>query len=84
MDPAIWARLAITITSAAMMPQPPSHPVRVPKARAAQVKVVPQSGSTLFSSEYATAMQYIGRKASTMINGALTPTIPLPFCTITT
>ena len=39
------------MTSAAMIPQPPSQPVRVPNARAAQVKVVPQSGSALFSSE---------------------------------
>ena len=37
--------------SAAMMPQPPIQPVRVPNARAAQVNVVPQSGSALFSSE---------------------------------
>ena len=28
-----------------MMPQPPNHPVFGPKARAPQVKVVPQSGS---------------------------------------
>ena len=40
----------MTSTSAAMMPQPPAQPVRGPKARAAQVKVVPQSGSALFSS----------------------------------
>ena len=39
------------MTSAAMIPQPPSQPVVVPKARAAQVKVVPQSGSALLSSE---------------------------------
>ncbi len=37
--------------SAMMMPQPPNHPVRVPNARAAQVNVVPQSGSALLSSE---------------------------------
>jgi hypothetical protein len=37
--------------SAAMMPQPPIHPARAPNARAAQVNVVPQSGSALFSSE---------------------------------
>ena len=43
--PAIWARLAMTKRSAAMMPQPPNHPVFGPKARAPQVKVVPQSGS---------------------------------------
>ena len=38
------------MTSAAMIPQPPIHPVLVPNARAAQVKVVPQSGSALLSS----------------------------------
>ncbi len=46
--PAIWARLAITRMSAAMIPHPPSHPVLGPKARVAHVKVVPQSGSALF------------------------------------
>ena len=48
--PAIWARLAMTSTSAAMMPQPPIQPVLGPNARVAQVNVVPQSGSALFSS----------------------------------
>ena len=48
--PAIWARLAMTMTSAAMMPQPPHQPVFGPKARVAQVNVVPQSGSALFIS----------------------------------
>ena len=51
--PAIWDRLAITMTSAAIIPQPPIQPVRAPKARAAQVKVMPQSGSALFSSRNA-------------------------------
>ena len=51
--PAIWDRLAITMMSAAMIPQPPIHPARGPKARAVQVKVVPQSGSALFSSRNA-------------------------------
>ena len=51
--PAICARLAITRMSAATIPQPPNHPVLGPKARVAQVKVVPQSGSALFSSLYA-------------------------------
>ena len=49
-DPAICARFAMTITSATMIPQPPIQPAFGPKARAAQVKVVPQSGSALFSS----------------------------------
>ena len=48
--PATWARLAITSTSAATIPQPPAQPVFGPNARVAQVKVVPQSGSALFSS----------------------------------
>ncbi len=47
---ATWARLAMTIMSAAMMPQPPHQPVRGPNVRVAQVKVVPQSGSALFIS----------------------------------
>ena len=47
--PAIWARLAMTRMSAATIPHPPHHPVLGPKARAPQVKVVPQSGSALFS-----------------------------------
>ena len=51
--PAICARLAITITSAAMIPQPPIQPARGPNARAVQVNVVPQSGSALFSSRNA-------------------------------
>ena len=48
--PAIWARLAITSTSAAMIAQPPIHPVFGPNARTPQVNVVPQSGSALFIS----------------------------------
>ncbi len=48
--PAIWARLAMTKMSAATIPHPPNHPVLGPKARVAQVNVVPQSGSALFSS----------------------------------
>ncbi len=48
--PATSARLAMTRTSEAMIPQPPAQPVFGPKARVAQVKVVPQSGSALLSS----------------------------------
>ena len=48
--PATWARLAMTRMSAATMPQPPAQPVFGPNARVAQVNVVPQSGSALFSS----------------------------------
>ena len=47
--PATCARLAITSTSAAMIPQPPIQPAFGPNALVAQVKVVPQSGSALFS-----------------------------------
>src|SRR5450759_35208 len=46
--PATWARLAITIASAAMMTQPVMKPVWGPKARVTQLKEVPQSGSALF------------------------------------
>ena len=72
------------MTSAAMMPQPPIQPICVPNARAAQVNVVPQSGIALLSSAYATAMKYIGMNAMTMISGAFTPTMPLPFAVVTT
>jgi hypothetical protein len=51
--PAICDRLAITITSAAMMPQPPIQPAQGPNARAVHVNVVPQWGSALFSSRNA-------------------------------
>ena len=49
-DPAICARLAITMTSAAMIPQPPIQPTTGPNALVAQVNVVPQSGSASLSS----------------------------------
>ncbi len=64
----------MTITSAAMMPQPPSQPARGPNARAVQVNVVPQSGSTLFSSRNAYAMQSIGRNETISVPGLCTPT----------
>jgi len=47
---ATWARLAMTSTSAATMAQPPAQPIPGRNARVAQVNVVPQSGSALFSS----------------------------------
>jgi hypothetical protein len=40
----------MTRTSAAMIPQQPAEPVLGLIARVAQVNVVPQSGSALFSS----------------------------------
>ena len=46
--PVIWARLAMTMMSAATMTQPVTQPVLGPMARVTQLKVVPQSGSTLF------------------------------------
>ena len=72
--PAIWDRLAITMMSAAMMPQPPIQPVRGPNARAVQVNVVPQSGSALFSSRNATAMHSMGRNDTMSVPGLCTPT----------
>ena len=72
--PAIWARLAITMTSAAMSPQPPIQPARGPNARAVQVNVVPQSGSALFSSRNAYAMQSIGRNDTISVPGVCMPT----------
>ncbi len=46
--PATWDRFAITMTSAAMIPQPPIQPERGPSAFVTQLKVVPQSGSARF------------------------------------
>jgi hypothetical protein len=45
--PAIWARFAITITSATTIAQPPIQPVFGPNARVAHANVVPASGSAL-------------------------------------
>ena len=71
--PAIWARLAITRMSAAMMPQPPIHPTCGLKALVPHVKVVPQSGSALFISWYPIEMKYIGMKARIVTIGACRP-----------
>jgi hypothetical protein len=46
--PAIWARLAITMTSATMIAQPPIQPAHGPIALLTQVNVVPQSGLARF------------------------------------
>ena len=51
--PATWARLARTTMPARATPQPPSQPAQGPKARRAQMKVVPQSGMALLSSRKA-------------------------------
>ena len=72
--PAICARLAMTMTSAATMPQPPIQPANGPKALVAQVNVVPQSGAMRLSSRYAYAMKNIGTNARTMMMGAWKPT----------
>src|SRR5215469_8982484 len=74
--PATWARLAMTRTSAATIAQPPNHPVLGPNARVAQVKVVPQSGSALFSSLYPIEQNSIGTNASTATAGACKATAP--------
>ena len=47
-SPAICARLAMTMTSATMIAQPPSQPAHGPIALVTQVNVVPQSGSARF------------------------------------
>ncbi len=72
--PATWARLAMTRTSAATIAQPPAQPVFGPNAREAQVKVVPQSGSALFSSLYPMEVRKIGMNAITATMGEPSPT----------
>jgi hypothetical protein len=72
--PATWARLAMTRTSAATTPQPPAQPVFGPNARAAQMNVVPQSGSALFSSLKPIEHSSIGTNASTATSGDFSPT----------
>ena len=72
--PATCARLAMTRMSAATIAQPPAQPVRGPNALAAQVNVVPQSGSALFSSLYPIDVSSIGMKASSATTGAPRPT----------
>ena len=64
----------MTRMSAATIAQPPAQPVRGPNARAAQVNVVPQSGSALFSSLYPIDVRNIGMKASSATTGAPSPT----------
>src|ERR1700734_4207836 len=76
--PATWARLAMTRTSAARTPQPPAQPVLGPNARAAQMNVVPQSGSALFSSLKPIEHSSIGTNASTATSGAFSPTAATP------
>ena len=72
--PATWARLAITRTSAATTPQPPAQPVFGPNARVAQMNVVPQSGSALFSSLKPIEHSSMGTNASTATSGDFSPT----------
>src|SRR6266536_5753331 len=72
--PAIWARLAMTMMSAAMTTQPLIQPMCRPNARAVQVKLVPQSGSTLLSALWAYETNSIGMKANSMMIGARVPT----------
>lgn len=57
------------------MPHPPkNHPVRGPSARAAQVKLVPQSGSARFISLFAHAEKNIGMNASGTRSSVCGPT----------
>ncbi len=63
----------MTRMSDARMPQPPIQPVRGPNARVAQVKVVPQSGSALFSSLYPIEMKSMGTKAISTTSGEIRP-----------
>src|SRR5918997_1585152 len=62
--PAIWARFAMTTTSATMIAQPPSQPAHGPIALVTHANVVPQSGSMRFMYRYALAMQSIGTNAT--------------------
>ena len=71
--PAIWARLAMTMMSAASTPQPPIQPTRGVKALVAQVKVAPQSGSALFICWKAMEMKNMGTKARMVTIGAWSP-----------
>ena len=63
----------MTSTSAATIAQPPAQPVFGPNARAAQVNVVPQSGSALFSSLYPIEVRKIGTNAITATIGEPRP-----------
>src|SRR5262245_21929936 len=72
--PAVSARFAITMTSAATITQPVIQPRCLPNARATQVKLVPQSGSTSLSARYAYEMNSMGTNASSKMIGALVPT----------
>src|ERR1700735_2846383 len=73
-SPATWARLPLTRMSAATVAQPPDQPTEGPNARVPQMKVVPQSGSALFSSLKPIEHSSIGTNASTATSGALSPT----------
>ena len=64
----------MTITSAAMMPQPPIHPILGPNALVPHVNVVPQSGMALLSCWYPMAMNIIGTNASSITIGDCSPT----------
>ncbi len=68
------ARLDSTRIVAATNPQPAIQPTHGPKARAAQVKEVPESGISRFSSRYPKATRSIGMNPTRMIAGTCTPT----------
>ncbi len=64
----------MTRMSAATVAQPPAQPSAGPKARVPQMKVVPQSGSALFSSLKPIEHSSIGTNASTATSGDFSPT----------
>ena len=72
--PAICARFASTTIPATATPHPPIQPTHGPNALVPHVKVVPQSGTSLFNSRYAKAMNSIGMKAMMKAMGAEAPT----------
>src|SRR2546430_17137365 len=74
--PATGARLAITRTSAAMIPQPPAHPVLGPNAGVAHVNVAPHSGPALFRSFEPIDVRSMGTNARPASAGDCGPTEP--------
>lgn len=72
---AMPARLDSTRIVATTRPQPAIQPTHGPKARAAQVNEVPESGIRLLSSRYPKATRSIGMKPTRMIAGICDPTV---------
>jgi len=63
----------MTMRSAIKTPHPPIQPTRGLKARVAQVKVAPQSGSALFICWKPMEMNHIGTNAQIVTIGACRP-----------